>query len=291
MTSVMNPVSSRPAMTSARSFIRESNFYQEAYLASFPYIISLGEDLKANWEFREIDENDVARYQPFISSNFDIENDDLILNLIKINNSNIIQLIQLPKQLSDLSNSNSNWHARLSTLSTVLTPSYIRITKETEFIHPLNDLILLLQCLLPSTNNALFSSSSSTTTKQLGVGRSSNITCLENNDNNQKQMQQQQEEEEEKEKISLIDSWREIVPTAVSSSDIIAAQEPNRILTPSPKWLDRNEDMLRDTIGCGYYRRLREMAQAKLEDQDNEKEEMQYPQDIVQVQVKSVIVE
>ncbi|OCF30426.1 hypothetical protein I317_04418 [Kwoniella heveanensis CBS 569] len=37
----------------------------------------------------------------------------------------------------------------------------------------------------------------------------------------------------------------------------------SRMSTPNPQWLNKNEDMLRETVGCSYFRRLRELAIAE----------------------------
>ncbi|OCF55364.1 hypothetical protein L486_06847 [Kwoniella mangroviensis CBS 10435] len=221
------------------TLIREPTFYQEAYLASFLYIQAIGNQLKRDWGFREINEGDVARLHPFIQT----DKDELLLNLISP--STIHHIIQLPLSLLSLPHG-VQCHIRLSTFSTVLTSTYTHVTPSTYDIPPLKDLISFLQCLLPSSDALSLSLS-----PPLGaIGRCSGTSedmC------DGPRPDEGRENDKEKDKLISIDSWRQDIE--------VMCPPPPRIATPSPRWLDRNEDMLRDTVGCGYYRRLREVAE------------------------------
>nr|XP_018267019.1 uncharacterized protein I303_01000 [Kwoniella dejecticola CBS 10117]OBR89177.1 hypothetical protein I303_01000 [Kwoniella dejecticola CBS 10117] len=144
--------------------------------------------------------------------------------------------------------------ANLSAFSTVLTSSYIRITEDTLSIGPLRDLISFLQCLLPSSN-ALSLAPSSSATSSFAIGR-----CLGTSEGDADLVDRQREDRQiEETKGLMIDSWRGAVVECTGQD------EPQAISTPCTTWLDKNEDMLRDTVGCGYYRRLREVAEDQKE--------------------------
>ncbi|WWC58455.1 uncharacterized protein I303_100996 [Kwoniella dejecticola CBS 10117] len=145
-------------------------------------------------------------------------------------------------------------HQNLSAFSTVLTSSYIRITEDTLSIGPLRDLISFLQCLLPSSN-ALSLAPSSSATSSFAIGR-----CLGTSEGDADLVDRQREDRQiEETKGLMIDSWRGAVVECTGQD------EPQAISTPCTTWLDKNEDMLRDTVGCGYYRRLREVAEDQKE--------------------------
>ncbi|WWC99784.1 hypothetical protein V866_006689 [Kwoniella sp. B9012] len=221
----LTPSRSLSKRNKPHTLIREPTFYQEAYLASFPYIQAIGNQLKRDWGFREIDEGDVAMFHPFVQT----DKDELLLNLIS--QSTTYHIIQLPLSLLSLPHGLQR-HIRLSTFSTVLTSTYTHITPSTYDIPPLKDLISFLQC--------------SGTSEDMCDGPRPDEGSV--NDN-------------EKDKLISIDSWRQDI-------EVMCPPPPPRIATPSPKWLDRNEDMLRDTVGCGYYRRLREVAEDQKEDKN-----------------------
>ncbi|WVQ62096.1 uncharacterized protein L199_000234 [Kwoniella botswanensis] len=239
----LTPSRSLSKRNKPHTLIREPTFYQEAYLASIPYIQTIGNQLKRDWGFREIDEGDVARFQPFIQT----DKDELLLNLIS--KSTTHHLIQLP--LSLLSHPHGiQRHVRLSTFSTVLTSTYTHISPSTYDIPPLKDLRSFLQCLLPSSNALLLSLSPPSGT----IGRCSGTS------EDMCRPDEGRENDNENDKLISIDSWRQEIS--------VMSPPPPRIATPSPQWLDRNEDMLRDTVGCGYYRRLREVAEDQKENEN-----------------------
>ncbi|WWD09505.1 hypothetical protein V865_007629 [Kwoniella europaea PYCC6329] len=255
----LTPSRSLSKRNKPHTLIREPTFYQEAYLASFPYIQAIGNQLKRDWGFREIDEGDVARFHPFIQT----DKDDLLLNLIS--QSTTHHIIQLPLSLLSLPHGIQR-HVRLSTFSTVLTSTYTHLTPSTYDIPPLKDLISFLQCLLPSSNALSLSLSPPSGTAGRCSGTSEDMGDGPRPDKGR-------ENDNENDKLILIDSWRQDIE--------VMSPPPPRIATPSPKWLDRNEDMLRDTVGCGYYRRLREVAE------DQKESEMGYGL----LQIQEVLIE
>ncbi|WVW82405.1 hypothetical protein I302_104412 [Kwoniella bestiolae CBS 10118] len=236
------PSKSLSKRSKPHNLIREPTFYQEAYLASSHYIQAIGNQLKRDWGFREIKQDDVARHQPFLQSNHGHDHHNLLLNLISPTTPH--HIIQLPLSLLSITRAPKG-HMRLSAFSTVLTPSYTHITESTYSIPPLRDLISFFQCLLPSSNALSLSLTPVSSSMGRCSGTSEDLSTRTD------------EEEETKERVSSIDNWRQDVGPEVLP--------PTRIATPSPKWLDRNEDMLRDTVGCGYYRRLREVAEDQKE--------------------------
>ncbi|WRT64239.1 uncharacterized protein IL334_001170 [Kwoniella shivajii] len=186
------------------SLIREPTFYQEAYVASFPYIQAIGNQLVRECGFRLVQQGDVARYSPFLID----DNDDLLL-LNLISTSSPVHIIQLPELFTSLI-STPETHIRLSTFSTVLTSCYIHITESTHSIGPLSDLISFLQCLLPSSN-ALSLSPTSPTSKSNSFDKSfdnikkSHTTVVKRAD--QVLNEGEDEDEKEKEKLHKVDSW------------------------------------------------------------------------------------
>ncbi|WWC66528.1 uncharacterized protein I206_100431 [Kwoniella pini CBS 10737] len=241
------------------TLIREASFYQEAYLASSSYIRAIGNQLKKDWGFRQIEKSDVSKYQPFLSNN----EDDLLLDLICTTAPQ--HIIQLPINLINLKITPKCQmdSLALSSFSTILTSCYVKITDETIIVNPLKDLISFLQCLLPSSN-ALSLSPPTKTISTFG-------RCLGTSEKYSKTRLELEQEEEEKIRNNSIDSWRFEISPSENENEI----ENKNINTPCTSWLNKNEEMLRDTVGCGYYRRLREVA----EDQKNTQVEV----DIVEI--------
>ncbi|ODO07222.1 hypothetical protein L198_00801 [Cryptococcus wingfieldii CBS 7118] len=219
---------------------REQSFYQEAFFSSLPYIQQLQQQL-VPYGFREINIMDEAMLKPVIQPSF---SGSMILNLISAPLSPLtateslaaeeatgtIHLLQLPLDLTTFFAPVAPYtsvqpacyeNQRRIAFATIVSPSTCLITPETMAIPPLRDLIHFLQCLLPSSSALSLSSVSSATKDQYpGADRSSAAA------------------KEAEDRVNEVALWRQGVK-------------------PDVTWLDKNELVLRDTVGCSYFRSLR----------------------------------
>ncbi|WVO12995.1 hypothetical protein L204_100604 [Cryptococcus depauperatus] len=146
---------------------REASFYQEAFIASLPYIQQLGSLLVSDYGFRQVNAVDVFMLEPVIQS---CTPGSTVLNLISTPllplsspddiTAGTIHLIQLPLDITSLLNCGafaSNSPACLKGMkriafATILSSDGCLVTEETFAIPSLRDLVLFLQCLLPSSS-------------------------------------------------------------------------------------------------------------------------------------------
>ncbi|WVF70525.1 hypothetical protein IAT40_005315 [Kwoniella sp. CBS 6097] len=283
--------------------VREARFYQEAYEASGAYMSNIGKQLSGRFGFRIVTERDVAIHQPFVISSSD---QPLLLNLIASTStpsgSVQVHIVQLPAQLSAFFDARGNsdarsplsTHPRLTTFSTLLTPTACHITQKTLDIPLLNDLISFLQCLLPSSTAlaltatpSLFAQHSSREIDENGeelVSVSAMSATLDEVLCTPRLAAygRQDERTMDTDTMSRIDAWRltstgdanenredkPVVPcegAQLTQDDNIMEIETVRSMmsTPSADWVDKNEDMSRDAAGCSYFRRLKETTVAE----------------------------
>ncbi|WWD17781.1 hypothetical protein CI109_102223 [Kwoniella shandongensis] len=230
---------------------REPSFYQAAYTASMSYLLTIRADLITKYGFREIGMIDEVMSRPFIHHAALVDSDEthhhhsepnaqpMIINLIYTppdsnvtNRETTIHLIQLPYDISSLVRSTHRddtiGHGSISieSFATLLTPSSCHVTNTTMSIPPLSDLINFLQCLLPSSSALALSP------YPTAIPPRKSFTTLDEDDNRREG----------------------------GEETIVAEGKNSKVKTPRVKWLDRNEDLLRDTVGCSYYRHLRDVA-------------------------------
>ncbi|WVQ97395.1 hypothetical protein IAU59_004508 [Kwoniella sp. CBS 9459] len=282
--------------------IREANFYQEAYEASHAYIANIGTQLTTRYGFRVLEERDVAIHHPFATTS---STRPFLLNLISSTPSPTthaqIHIVQLPAELSALLNDydtsainpHAMGHPRLTTFSTVLTPTACHITQSTLELPPLNDLISFLQCMLPSATALALTASSCTSAHddpETMIKRQPDVDFGSAKSEDLEDVLQTPRlaadgQPTERDTISRIDRWR-LTSTGVADqlavdksafqaergledksveiATVVEVEEiRSRMSTPNPQWLDKNEDLLRDTVGCSYFRRLKELAIAE----------------------------
>ncbi|WVQ70907.1 hypothetical protein IAR50_000432 [Cryptococcus sp. DSM 104548] len=220
---------------------REPTFYQEAFLSSFPYIQQLQQEL-VPYGFREVSIMDEAMLKPVVRPSVP---GTMILNLVSAPLSPLtahessaiedatgtIHLLQLPVDLTAFIAPIAPFtsiqaacyeNQRRVAFATIVSPETCLITPETMAIPPLRDLVYFLQCLLPSSS-ALSLSLVSPIKKDQVFGADKSLAAAK---------------EAEEDSINSVALWRQGV-------------------RPDVTWLDKNELVLRDTVGCSYFRSLR----------------------------------
>ncbi|WVQ82690.1 hypothetical protein IAT38_004822 [Cryptococcus sp. DSM 104549] len=232
---------------------REPSFYQEAFLASSPYLEQIRRALIAEHGFREVNRVDQVPARPLSP------HDAFLLNLISApvspssdtpsspSTGGTIHLLQLHSELTLLlphgastppaSSSPLGLEAQCRVaFATLLTPGACLITDESMAIPPLRDLVHFLQCLLPSHSALALSSPKTLSPASLTLRTTpSSVNAVLERELATKT------EEKEKAVMNGVERWRSGVGAG-----------------PDAKWLDANEDILRETVGCSYYRHLRE---------------------------------